>query len=148
MVEVIRTSSSDRLERLPYSSGTTVKTEGLGAPLIHIHLVERHIHGNAIAIKIWGEMKIAAKEIVFARELKLNTIQVLLLTTETGLHYPFIPQKWIYHKGEYDNYASIDILAPSAAYQFEAGTSHSSAALPSTLPHDGSIWLNFIALGE
>jgi len=139
MVEVIRTSSYDR---------SAFPAEARGAPLIHIHLVERHVHGNAIAIKVWGEMKIAAKEIVFARELKLNTVQVLLLTVETGIHYPFVAQKWIYHKGEYDNYASIDILGPDTSYQYEAGTSHAAAARPSTLPHDGSIWLNFMALGE
>ncbi|GAG66104.1 unnamed protein product [marine sediment metagenome] len=139
MVEVIRTSMEDR---------SAFPVGAQGAPLIHIHLVERHIFGNSTVVKIWGQVKIAAKEIIFARELKLNTLQVLLLTVESGYHYPFIPQKWVYHKGEFDNYASVDILAPSAAYQYEAATSHASAARPSTLPHDGSIWLNFIALGE
>jgi len=137
MVEVIRTWE------------TRTETEaGYGVPLIHIHLVERHVHGNAIAIKVWGEMKIAAKERVFARELKLNTIQVLLLTVESGDHYPFTPIKWIYNKGEYDNYASIDILGPYQAYQYEANARSSQMNAPSTLPHDGSIWLNFMALGE
>lgn len=119
-----------------------------GVPLIHIHDVERHIHGNSVVVKIWGEMKIAAKERVYARELKLNTIQVLLLTVETGYHYPFTALKWIYNKGQYDNYASIDILAPQSAYQYEANARSGASAVPSVLPHDGSIWLNFMALGE
>ena len=82
------------------------------APLIHIHHVERSVHGNGIAIHIYGEMRIAAKEVVYARELKLNTIQTLLLTAETGTHTGYNPQKYIHHKGEYDNYASIDIFGP------------------------------------
>jgi len=45
------------------------------APLIHIHRIERTVHGNGIGIKVFGEMLIAAKEFVYARELKLNTIQ-------------------------------------------------------------------------
>jgi len=139
MVEIIRTSETRTAAE---------SAEGGGVPLIHIHLVERTVFGNAIAIKVWGEMKIAAKERVYAKELKLNTLQVLLLTTETAYHYPFTVNKWIYHKGEYENYASIDIFAPSAAYQFEAKTRSSTDPLPNTLPHDGSIWLNFVALGE
>ncbi len=142
MVEVIRTLSSDRLDR-------GFGAAAYGAPLIHIHDVERHVFGNGIVVKVWGQMKIAAKEVVFARELKLNTLQVLLLTVETGMHWPFTPQKWVYHKGEFDNYASIDILSPqSAAYQWEAGTRSDGQAVPTVLPADGSIWLNFMALGE
>lgn len=121
---------------------------GKYGPLIHIHDVERHVFGNGIVVKVWGEMKIAAKEVVYARELKLNTIQVLLLTGESSHHYPFTAMKWIYRKGEYDNYASIDIFGPSTAYQYEANAKSSELTAPSTLPHDGSIWLNFMALGE
>jgi len=141
MVEVVRTTSGARYDR-------GFGAAAYGAPLIHIHDVERHIFGNSTVVKIWGQLKIAAKEVVFARELKLNTLQVLLLTVETGVHWPFTPQKWVYHKGEFDNYASIDILAPSAAYQYEAGTRSAAQTLPTALPADGSIWLNFMALGE
>jgi len=141
MVEVIRTTSGARADRgFPAASR--------GAPLIHIHDVERHVFGNATVVKVWGQLKIAAKEIVFARELKLNTLQVLLLTVETGVHWPWTAQKWVYHKGEYDNYASIDILSPRTAYQWEHNTRTSADTLPSNLPSDGSIWLNFVALGE
>jgi len=108
-------------------------------PLIHIHYIERTVHGNGIAVKVYGEMKIAAKEIVYARELQLNTIEVLHLTPHTGVHRGYIPQKWIYNKGEYDNYASIDIF-DDAGNEITAG--HANA------PEDGSIWLDFIALGE
>jgi len=107
-------------------------------PLIHIHYIERVVHGNGIAIKVYGEMKIAAKEYVYARELKLNTLQVLLLTPETGTHaHGYIAHNYIHHKGEYDNYASIDVFD-------DTGTEVTAGAGPS----DGSIWLNFIAIGE
>jgi len=106
-------------------------------PLIHIHHVERSVHGNGIAIHVYGEMRIAAKEVVYARELKLNTIQTLLLTTEMGLHAHYGAQKWIYHKGEYDNYASIDIF-DLIDDEVTAGGG----------PDEGSVWLDFEALGE
>ena len=82
-------------------------------------------------------MKVAAKEYVYARELKLNTIEVLLTTPMTGTHTAYITQNWIYNKGEYDNYASIDIFN-DAGTEITAGNG----------PEDGSLWLNFIALGE
>jgi hypothetical protein len=117
-------------------------------PLIHIHFIERTVHGNGIAIKVYGEMKIAAKEYVYARELKLNTIEVLLLTPHTGDHHLYTVQKWIYNKGEYDNYASIDIFS-AAGYEMLSGENRAvSVSAASSLPEDGSIWLDFIALGE
>lgn len=133
-----------------YTADVRTSTEGgYGVPVIEIHHIERHVHGNGIAIKVWGEMKIAAKERVFARELGLNTLQVLLLTTETGAHALFHPQKYVYNKGQNDNYASIDILGPSAApYEYTANARVQAQEVPSTLPDDGSVWLNFMALGE
>jgi len=119
-----------------------------GVPVVQIHHVRRDVHGNSIAIKVYGELKIAAKEIIYARELKLNTIQTLLLTTKTGYHALFHPQKWIYNEGEYDNYASIDIFSCDA-YEMLAGTRGQSAeTAPAALPEDGSIWLDFEAIGE
>lgn len=106
-------------------------------PIVHIHFIERTVHGNGIAVKVWGEMKIAAKEYVYARELKLNTIEVLLLTTETGAHTLYHAQKYIHNKGELDNYASVDIFN-------DAGTEITAGVGPA----DGSVWLNFMALGE
>lgn len=126
---------------------------GGGNPLIHIHHIERHIHGNAVVLKVFGEMRIAAKEVVFAKELKMNTIQVLTLTVEQGTHWPINVSKWIHHKGEYDNYASIDIICPYTTNDQYEMRSNTATLIPSTarltaLPYDGSIWLNFIALGE
>jgi len=108
-------------------------------PLIHIHFVERSVHGDGVAVKVYGEMKIAAKEYVYARELMLNTIQVLQLTPHTGTHRGYIPQKWIYSRGEYDNYASVDVF-DYAGNEITAGHTYA--------PDDGSIWLDFEALGE
>jgi len=106
-------------------------------PLIHIHYIERMVQGSGIAVKVYGEMKIAAKEYVYARELGLNTIQTLQLTPLTGAHTGYIAQTYIHNKGEYDNYASIDV--------FDTGGTEITAG---NGPEDGSIWLNFEALGE
>jgi hypothetical protein len=116
-------------------------------PLIHIHYIERTVHGNGIAIKVYGEMKIAAKEYVYARELKLNTIEVLLLTPMTGDHHLYHVQKYVYNKGEYDNYASVDIFS-AAGYEMVASGRAGEIAAATSLPDEGSIWLDFIVLGE
>ena len=138
MVQVIQT---DR-------AGDAIQSTG-GSPLIHIHHVRRDIFGNGIAIRVYGELKIAAKEIIYARELKLNTLQVLNLTPESGDHFPWDVKKWMYHKGEYDNYASIDIYsAATGQYQMRADGRVAIRTVPTTLPTDGSLWLDFIALGE
>lgn len=109
------------------------------SPLIHIHKVDRWVHGNGIDIKIYGEMQVAAGEYVYARELKLNTLEVLTLTAMppawNGLGY--IAQHRIVTKGTYDNYASIDVYTDTGVWQS-----------PGAGPEGGSIWLNFIAEGE
>lgn len=113
-----------------------------GTPEVHIHYVERDVFGNGIGIKVYGEIKIAAGEIVYARELKLNCLQVLVLTPEWGRQptdIAYIVSKWIYHKSEYDNFASIDIYDDAHVWQ-NAGRAG--------LPSEGSIWLDFVALGE
>lgn len=110
---------------------------GTQNPLIHIHHVERHIHGNGIVNHIYGEMRIAAKEVVYAREMKLNTIQTMTLTAETGVHTGYNVQKYIHHKSEYDNYASVDIFDMDGA-EVVAGDG----------PDEGSVWIDFEALGE
>lgn len=135
MVQVIQRSESEHA------------SYGGGHPLIHVHFVERFVHGNGIGIKVYGEVRMAAKEVVFARELKLNTIEVLNLTAETGDHHLYNVQKYIYHKGEYDNYASVDIWSADG-YEMTAGTRVGSVSAATTLPEDGSIWLDFMAVGE
>ena len=117
-----------------------------GGPEVHIHFIERSVHGNGIAIRVYGEMKIAAKEHVYARELKLNTLEVLLLTPFHGGPEPFFVQKWIYEKGEFDNYASVDIFSPDAYQMLSSGGVSVDHA--TELPEDGSIWLDFEAVGE
>jgi hypothetical protein len=112
---------------------------GQGCPQINIHHEYRDIFGDSIAVPVYGEIKIAAGEHVWAYELGLKTLQVLVLTPEID-HRPahaYSAHKYINHKGEYNNYASIDIFDDAAAFQG-----------PGTGPVDGSIWLDFIALGE
>ena len=140
MVEVYQ---SNALDHILYGGGN---------PLVHIHSIRREVFGNEISLWVAGEMKIAAKEVVFAKELKLNSIQVLVLTPEAADHVPYIVNKWIYRKGLYDNYASIDIFAPTAGYELRSG-SRTQVGTPtigaqSQLPYDGSLWLNFVAVGE
>ena len=81
MVEVI-------IPKYPHggSAGPTSQG-GTGAKsLIHIHNVRREVHGNGVVIKVYGEMKLHAGQYVYAREMKLNTLQVLLLTPELNLN--------------------------------------------------------------
>jgi len=111
-----------------------------GTPEIHVHFIERNVFGNGIGIRVYGEMKIASGEIVYAREMKLNCLQVLNLTPEYSRQptvQDYCAKKWIYHKSEFDNWASIDIYEATDGWE-AAGS----------LPSDGSIWLDFIALGE
>jgi hypothetical protein len=117
-------------------------------PLVHIHYIERSVFGNGIAIKVYGEMKIAAKEYVYAREMKLNTIETLQLTPMTGDHHLYHVQKYIPNKGEYGNYASVDIWSADG-YEMLGGEGRSALISAATsLPEDGSIWLDFEAMGE
>ena len=129
MVEVIITKGSDH----------TGSSQGGGNPLIHIYAIERHVSGSGVFGTVWGEMKIASGERVWAHELKSNSIEVLLLTPELaapdGIGY--MAQKNIYHKGEFNNYASIDIYDDASEEQ-TAGVG----------PVDGSVWLDFCAKVE
>ncbi len=127
---------------------------GGGNPLIHIHSIRREVFGNEISLWVAGEIRIAAKEVVFAKELKLNSIEVLVLTPEAANHVPYIVNKWIYRKVLYDNYASIDIFAPTAAYELRSNNGQRTQVPTPTigansqLPYDGSLWLNFVAVGD
>ena len=106
-------------------------------PLVEIHYIERVVHGRGVAVRVYGKMKIAAKERVYAHELGLKTIEVLTVTPETGTHTGYLAQKWVYNPGEYGNYASIDI--------FDTGGTEITAG---NGPADGSLWLDFICIGE
>ena len=128
MVEVIITRAADH---------TTA--EGSGNPLIHIYGIERHVHGNGVYGVVYGEMKIASGERIWAHELKLNSIEVLTLTPEIDLNngLGYMAQKFVYRKGEYNNYASIDVYDDASVAQIRG-----------TGPVDGSIWLDFVSKGE
>lgn len=109
-------------------------------PRVDIHFVEREIAGKGIAIKVFGDLKIAAHEFVYAYEFGLNTINVLLLTVEAGDHVGYMVQKYIATKGTFNNYASVDVF-DNAGTHITAGSRLGPAL-------DGSIWLNFMAIGE
>lgn len=135
MVEITTTHRAT----YPASGYINLMVSGQGTPQIHIHHIARDVFGNGIAIRSYGEIKIAAGEFVWSYELGMNTLQVLVLTPELNLNdtQGYMVQKAVWHKGEYDNYASIDIYADDATWQG-----------PGTGPVDGSIWLNYIAVGE
>ena len=53
------------MEIIPAESGITV----------HIHYIEKSIHGNGIGTKVYGELLTYGDKIVYAYELKLNTLE-------------------------------------------------------------------------
>lgn len=134
MVHKITTVGTDHV-------GVDAQGVGLGGgnPQIYVHFDHRDVHGNGIAVRVYGEMKIAAGERVWAYELGLKTLQVLVLTPELGFNdgLGYMAQKYVYHKGQYDNYASIDVYDDASEWQ-SAGVA----------PVDGSVWLDFVAIGE
>jgi len=115
-------------------------------PRLEIQVQERVVAGEHVFVRVYGEMKIGAKERVYARDLGLRTIQLLMLQPEHGTHNPYTTGVWIYRKGELDNYASVDIFSMDGYEMYLNAQVAVSAA--STLPYDGSLWLGFIALGE
>jgi len=124
----------------PHGNYAGPRVAGAGpTALMHIHAVERHIHGNSVKVHVYGEIKIASHQYVYAKELKLNTLEMLQLTPEKNVNdtHGYIANKFIYHKGELDNYASIDVYDDAGEDQ-----------TPGVGPVDGSIWLDFEALGE
>jgi len=114
-------------------------------PRLEIQVQERFVRGESVHVKVYGEMKIGAKEVIYARDLGLKTLQLLILQPEHGTHNPYTTGVWIYRKGELDNYASVDIFSMDG---YEMYSSRVSVSAATTLPYDGSLWLGFIALGE
>lgn len=112
---------------------------GGGMPQVQVHFEHRDVGGNGIAVRVYGEIKMASRERIWAYELGLKTLQVLLLTPEVNFNdgIGYMAQKYIHHKGQYDNYASIGIFDDASEEQ-TAGVA----------PIDGSIWLDFEAIGE
>jgi len=99
MVEV---TTSERADAHRPAAGYEALSTGQGTPQIHVHHVARDVFGNGIAIRSYGEIKIAAGEYVWAKELLMNTLQVLVLTPEIGTNngLGYMAQKAIWHKGE------------------------------------------------
>jgi hypothetical protein len=130
MVEVIITNGAVH----------TGSSQGGGNPLIHVYAVQRDVHGSGVWGTVYGSMKIAAGERVWASELKLNSIETLILTPEIPINnvHGYMAQQYTYQKGAYENYASIDIYTDAATW-CNAGANGLT---------DGSIWLSFIAHGE
>ena len=106
-------------------------------PRVEIHNMVRHVHGNSTFVYSDGEILIAAKEYVNAYELGLKSIEKLHLTPEAANHTAYIPTVWIYHKGELDNYASVDVFT-DAGVELTAGNG----------PTGGSNWFGYTATGE
>lgn len=121
-------------------------TKRADGPRFEIQVQDRIVKGEGVFVRVYGEMKIGAKERVYARDLGLRTIQLLMLQPEHGTHNPYTTGVWIYRKGELDNYASIDIFSMDGYEMYLNAQVTVSAA--TTLPYDGSLWLGFIALGE
>ena len=105
---------------------------------VHIHYIERTVHGNGIAIKVYGEMLCYGDKKIYARELKLNTLEELQLTP-MGSDQAYVANKYIVDKGEYDNYASIHV--------YDESNDPIDAQHPGP-EAEGSIWVDFEALGE
>lgn len=108
---------------------------------VEIHSIERVVSGYTTCTKIYGEIKIAAREAVWAHELKLSTIRMMLLTPENtwGAGAEWSAKVYIRSKGQFDNWASIDIYDDAGAY---ITPGHAQAQ------DNGSVWLAFMALGE
>ena len=92
------------------------------------------------AVVVWGDVLITSQEVIRAQDLDLITIKNLMLLPVTGKYtidphsgerdtIPW-PTKYIYEKGEPMNEATVYLWDDTST------------------EHDGSVWLNFIALGE
>lgn len=111
--------------------------------VIHIHYIERHVHGNGIGIKVYGEMLVINGLLVYARELKLNTLEELQLTPMGNGVDPYVADKYILNKEQYDNYASVHVFKEVNGTLTPVDGRDTPGPEPG-----GSIWLDFEALGE
>lgn len=108
------------------------------SPRIEIHAVDPVTEGYGVTKKVYGQILCAGSELIYAEDLKLRTIHVLLLTPETPAPgNDYYAKDVVWNKGVYNNYASIDIYHP-------AGTLITAGNGPS----NGSVWLHFLAVGE
>ena len=86
-------------------------------------------------VEVWGEVEITSPALVRARDLRLKSIQNLLLTVDvqdtTGVGHDIFASKTVYNKGQKMNTASI--------YLWDNSTSAEAT---------GSHYVNFLAMGE
>lgn len=106
---------------------------------VNIHYIERTVHGNGIGIKVYGELLTYGDRMIKAHELKLNTLEELQLTP-MGSDQAYAANKYILDKGLYGNEASIHVYDESNN-PIDGSTGIGPEA-------EGSIWLDFEALGE
>jgi len=92
------------------------------------------------AVVVWGDVLMSSQEVITSELLDLITIKNLMLLPVTGKYtvdphslqedtIPW-PTKYIWKKGEPMNEATVYLWDDTST------------------EHDGSVWLNFIALGE
>ena len=112
--------------------------EAASGVTVYIHYIERTVHGNGTGIKVYGELLTYGDMIVYAHELKLNTLEELQLTP-MGSDQAYPHGKYIVDKGKYGNYASIHVYDESWNPIDETNKGPEA---------EGSIFLDFEALGE
>ena len=92
------------------------------------------------AVMVWGEALLAAQEVIRSQDLDLKTIKNLILTVETG-KYTIDP-----HSGQRDT------IPWATKYVWKPGEPDNEATIylwdDTSTEHTGSVWLNFLALGE
>jgi hypothetical protein len=139
MVEVIHIAHVDPTVLATVPGSYSVGNGKTMSARVEIAAVERHVSGYGTNIKIYGQIKIAARECVLASELKLSTISMMLLTPENtwGNGAEWAAKVYVRQKGQFDNWASIDVYDSTGA-EIIAGNG----------PDTGSVWLAFMALGE
>lgn len=92
------------------------------------------------AVEVWGKVLLSSQEVIRSQDLDLKTIKNLLLTPVSGKYtidphsevrdtIPW-PTKYIWKPGEPNNEATVYLWDDTST------------------EHTGSVWLNFLVLGE
>jgi len=101
---------------------------------------EWHPERGKEAVMVWGEVLMASQEVIVSRDICLKTIKNVLLMPKTGKYtidphsgqrdtIPWVT-KYIWKEGEPDNEATVYLWDDTST------------------EHTGSVWLDFLALGE
>jgi hypothetical protein len=97
------------------------------APTVRIFRLRKE--DNVDFWEVWGNVRIAHGERIWARNIGLKSIDSLLLTPEGGSVDAYFATKWVWYPKRPSNYASIHIF------------DHDGSA------HSGSVDVNFYAIG-